>query len=380
MMKKIIFFSLVIFALRAFPSHAQSAMESAPSRDFNEALSSGATAVYLLNFGLAESQFRRAIEIAPEHPAGYFFLAVLRWYQLVYDTPFNKDSEVEKNFRDQLEVSIEKAKGYAENPATRAVGLQYWGAALGTKGKYFIVREKWVRAYFTGRKAYTFLQDSFHLNPSVTDVRLGLGMYEYYAATLAPTLRALASFAISGDRDKAMEHITAAEKNGSFVRMEATLFLWEAAVQEGRFADAQCFLDTLDRNIPNSPLFQWCRIQTEYVQGHWENVITDGDQFIGRAARAPQFRGTADPHQKLLSKVLYHCGMSAFRLKRMNEAKLYFDAAIDQHPDFTGWKTLAYLRRGEIFDMEGKWTRPPAIRRCYNSRILGTPTRSPANV
>ena len=234
------------------------------------------------------------------------------------------------------------------------MGYLYWGGALGAKGWYHVTRSQWVRAYFSGKKGYSYVKKVAEIDPNVFDAYLGIGMYEYYAATLGPTLKALASFSIRGEKATAMRYLRLAELRSRYVRLEASYFIWNADLEEGRLDEALEKAESLKNAFPTSHLFRWCEIQTLFAQKRWEEVLKRSEEFVYLAESGPQPEGYRSPFERLLSKVYYHCGLSAEHLNRPKQAKLYFDKAIDQYAEFQGWKVLAYLRRGELFDLEGK--------------------------
>jgi len=253
-------------------------------------------------------------------------------------------------------LAIKKAESYADDPDTAAVGYLYWGGALGAKGWFHVTRGNWVRAYLSGKKGYNHMKKVLELDPRVYDAYLGVGMFEYYAATLGPTLRSLASFAVRGDQEEAARYLTLAQTRSRYVRLEAGYFLWNAAVDEDRLEDAQARAQEFKRTFPESPFFRWCEIFTLFRMKKWREMLEVCDEYFARAYAGPQPHNYVNPFEKLLSKILYHCGLAAYRMGDFRLAKDFFDRTIDQKTEFEGWKILAYLRRGEIFDLEGKRT------------------------
>lgn len=348
-------FFLISVALLLICSNlcATNSSEAFPAK-LDADLSAGASAIYQLDFKSAEKHFYRAIQLQPEHPAAYFFLLMLTWYRLTYDSLSNRNAGLEKNLIEQAEFTFAKAKEFSKNEQTQTVGYLYMGGASGAKGWYHVTRNQWIRAYFAGKKGYALVQKAVELDPELFDAYLGIGMYEYYAATLGPALKALASFSIRGDKEKAIRNLRLAELKSKYVRLEAAYFLWNAALDEGRLDVALEKIKLLNHSFPDSPLFKWCEIQTLYVQKKWEEVIKKGEEFISLANAGPQPENFVSPYELLMSKALYHCGMSALNLRNIKLAKSYFDRTIDQPAEFQGWKVWAYLRRGELFDLEGK--------------------------
>jgi len=256
----------------------------------------------------------------------------------------------------RVDESILKSKSFSKNPKTRAVGNLYRGGALGAKGWYHISRKQWVRAYFSGKKGNALLKKVIELEPEIYDAYLGVGMYQYYAATLGPALKVLASFFVRGNKAEAMRNLKVAAIKSRYVKTEASYFLWNAAADERRLEDAHKQVAILLDSFPRSPLFKWSEIQTFFYERNWKEVLSKSQEFIERA-RAQTGKGKRHKgYSLLLSKVLYHCGAAAFNLQDYSQAKSYFDRTIEQAAEFKGWKTMAYLRRGELYDADGKRT------------------------
>lgn len=348
------FFSILILLVRIHTGVKISYASEPFPPQLETDLSAGATAIYLLDFKSAEQHFRQAVQIQPQHPAPYFFLLMLTWYRLTYDSLLNRNRDLERLLEDQSDQTVAIAKKFSKNKESEAVSYLYWGAALGAKGWYYVSRRQWVRAYFAGKKGYQLVQKTIELNPAIYDAYLGLGMYEYYAATLGPILRVLSSFLIRGNRETAFEYLQLSQSKSRYVKLEASYFIWNAALDEERLAEALRQSEILNRLSPHSPLFKWCEIQTLFYQKEWKEVIMKGEEYIALAQAGPQPKDYINSYQLLLSKVIYHCGLAALNLRNIDLAKNYFNQTIDQVAEFPGWKVMAYLRRGELFDLENK--------------------------
>ena len=348
------FAAVILFFCFCAPLRAQKYTNMAFPRELEADLSAGTTAIYMLDFKTAEDHFNRAIEIMPEHPAAYFFLTMLYWYELAYDTLINRNPVIEKAIEDQAELTISVAKKFTKNEDTKTVGNLYWGGALGAKGWFYFSRGQWVRSYFSGKKGYVLAKKVIERDPELYDAYLGVGMYEYYAATLGPVLRALSSFFVRGDREKALKYLHTAEQKSRYVKLEAAYFLWNAAVEEGWYGEAYDKIEVLTRTFPKSPLFRWSEIQTLFFQMKWEEVLKKSDEYISYALAGPQPENFIHPYSLLLAKVYYHMGAAAFNLKKYELALSCFEKAIACPSDFDGWRIMAYLRAGELCDIQGK--------------------------
>lgn len=345
--------ALLLFSLYNAPSvRSQSAALAFP-QELEADLSAGATAIYNLQFDLARDRLDHAIQLRPDHPAAYFFKAMAKWYELTYDSLLNRDDRIEKDFEDLADKTISISKKFAKDPRLEAVAALYWGGGLGAKGWHYFSRRQWVKAYFSGKKGYGLLNRVLEKDPEMYDAYLGIGMYQYYAATLGPVLKALSAFLIRGDREQGMRDLHFAESRSRYVRLEAAYFLWNAAMDEGRLADAHEKLAFLNHAVPNSPLFLWCEIQTVFYEKKWDEVLAMSEEYIHWSHMSPRPEQYQNTFPLLLAKVYFHAGLAALNLKKLGEARSYFNRCIAQESDFEGWRTMAYLRRGELSDLEG---------------------------
>src|SRR5881396_43980 len=122
MSKFIFYLSLLICVQGVRELRADNGQDSPFPPRLEADLSAGASAIYMLDFDSAQEHFERAIDLDPDHPAAYFFELMLIWYRLTYDSLMNRDPEREKLLENQAELTVQKARQFAQDPATRAVG------------------------------------------------------------------------------------------------------------------------------------------------------------------------------------------------------------------------------------------------------------------
>ncbi|MBI1979708.1 MAG: hypothetical protein HYS58_02980 [Elusimicrobia bacterium] len=72
-------------------------------------LSAGADAIYRLQFHSAEEHLRHAIQMRPDHPAPHFFMTMLRWYQMTYDSLLRRDPTLDRLFEAQTNLTASVA-------------------------------------------------------------------------------------------------------------------------------------------------------------------------------------------------------------------------------------------------------------------------------
>ncbi len=346
-----------LFAFGADPGAARANGLVAFPPELEADLSAGATAIYYLQFDDARAHLDAIIRTRPDHPAAYFFSAMAKWYEITYDSLLQRDPRLDKEFEDLIDKTISVSRKFSKAPATEAAGDLYWGGGLGAKGWRLVSRRQWVKAYLSGKKGFALLEDAIRIEPELYDAYLGVGMYQYYAATLGPVLKVLSTFLVRGDRQEALHYLESAQHKSRYVRLEAAYFMWNAFMDEGRLAEAESKLAYLLNAIPQSPLFEWCEIQTLFYQKRWDDVLKKGAAYEHAARSGPNLPNRASTHQLLLAKVYYHCGLAALNMNNQTLARHYFDLCAAEPAAFQGWKTMALLRRGELSDIEGNRVR-----------------------
>ena len=367
-LKKIFGFFVWIFFLWIAPLHALGYTEASFPPELEGDLSAGASSMYHLDFEAMQFHLSNAIAIKPEHPAAYFFQAMGQWYRLTYDSLENNNSNLENKLDQYLNQTIEVSRKYSGSKKFLPVSSLYWGASLGAKGWYFVSRGQWVRAYFSGKKGYSLVRKVVDSDPELYEAYLGLGMYEYYAATLGPALKILASFFVRGDREKAMRYLRLAEMRSRYVRLESAYFMWNAFMDEGRLGEALKQSNKLNEIFPHSPFFNWCEIQTLFYQKDWHQVLLKGNKYIHKALEKNETQGL-NTYTLLLGKVYFHCGAASFNLGKLDDAKVFFNKAVQSPSEFSGWKIVSFLALGMISDSQG--LRSEAVH--YYEQVLSFP-------
>ena len=81
-------------------------------------------------------------------------------------------------------------------------GLFYLGAAAGNLGRFYGMEDRWLKAYWHGRRGKNALLSLVEIDPDYNDAYLGLGIYHYYSAVLPKIVRTLSYvMGIRGDKN-----------------------------------------------------------------------------------------------------------------------------------------------------------------------------------
>ncbi len=317
----------------------------------------GIAHMYRLEFDLAEGEFREIIRLAPEDPAGYFALAALAWWR--YSQNFDMQGgleEVEAEFAANVDKVISLGQRMEKNGRDLDQAWFFMGSAYGLKGRWHAVKRNWLRAYTNGRKGRALLKKCVELNPGVYDAFLGLGIFDYYAATLPGALGLAAKIFVGGDRQRGIEYVKIAKERGRFFKTEARFFLIEIySMHENDFPAAYRETAELRAVDPGNMLYRLGEIMAHIQAEDWKEVLAECEAFLGAWQVKPQ-RGL----EQQLAMVYLSAGDALLALKRYEEAVEWLTMGIERtgFPD-KGWVTYCYLRRAQALDLLGR--RPEAL-------------------
>jgi tetratricopeptide (TPR) repeat protein len=322
----------------------------------SEALTrAGIDHIYNLELDSARNEFRKVIASHPDHPAGHFFLAAVEWWRIMADI---ENTAYDDNFIGMLDRVIEVCDRRLEKDANDIAALFFKGGALGFQGRLYGNREDWIQAANKGRSALPIVQETYRLAPANEDVLFGIGIYNYYAAIIPemyPFVKPLMLFFPEGDKPKGLAQLRRASTNAKYADTEAAYFLLQILFNfEKRNAEAGLLASDLHKKYPNNPLFHRYAGRTAAAMGQWEIAsVTFGDILARTRAGKLGYGSIAEREAR------YYLGVAGMQAGALDSALVHFyrcdelSRTIDAEK-WTGFMTLANLKIGMIYDLQGK--------------------------
>lgn len=250
----------------------------------------GIAYMYRLEFDKAENVFDEIVKQDPDSPAGYFALAALSWWR--YSQNFDMQGglkAVENEFVSNSDKVIDLSRKMIKEGRDPDQAYFFMGSAYGLQGRWYAVQRSWWRAYTHGKKGRKYLKKCVELNPGIYDAYLGLGIFDYYTATLPGTLGLVAKLFVGGDRQRGMEYVRIAKEKGRFFKVEARFFLVEIySMHEKDYRSAYAETEALKALDPTNMLFRVGEIMTHIqaqaldLQGRREAALADYKIAAGR--------------------------------------------------------------------------------------------------
>ena len=312
----------------------------------------GIARMYRLEFDKAEEDFKEIVRLSPASAAGYFALAAISWWR--YSQNFDmqgSDKAIQEEFIANSDKVIDLSKRMVKEERDLDQAYFFMGSAYGLQGRWYAVQRSWWRAYTHGRKGRKFLKKCVEVNPAVYDAYAGLGIFDYYAATLPGALGLGAKLFVGGDRRRGMEYVRLAKEKGRFFKIEARFFLIEIySMHEKDFKAAYAETGELRALDPTNMLFRVGEIMTHMQAKDWQAVLDESEAFLG-AWQVKQQKGL----ETQLAMIYLSAGDALIALKRYEEAAAWLTTGIEKtgYPE-KGWVTYCYLRRAQALDLLGR--------------------------
>ncbi|MFA6003682.1 MAG: hypothetical protein WC881_06405 [Elusimicrobiota bacterium] len=341
-------FRLRIWLLAAALQAPLSARAISPESD--KLILEGLSAAYSMDFERAAARFLEVDRNEPAHPAGPFFLASLHWleYSQNADVPGTVDA-LEPRFNEIMDQALARAKKMYDQNHKDPEANFYMGATYGMKGRWLMLKRKWIRAARFGYKGYKYFKRTVELDPEYYDAYLGMGMYDYYSDTLPTILKFAAGLIVRGDKRRGLRYIETTLERGHYSVTEAKLFLIGIlTAYEKRPAQALKIVQELRLEKPENLFFVLLEVAVRIDAKDWVGAMAFGE-FLAPRARAAAY---AQPHASLFDLYLAEAYLGAQDYAR---AVSTLNRCIDQAPEpRKATVTHCHLRRAQAYDLLGR--------------------------
>lgn len=317
-----------------------------------KAYDSGISEMYKLEFEKAEKEFEQLIKISPKTPEGYLAKAALIWWKFSqnFDSQGKKNISMEKAFFKNTDTAIKLSQQMLKSGADKDQAYFFMGTAYGLEGRWHAVKQSWWKAYKAGKKGRKFLKKSLQENSAIYDAYLGLGIFDYYTATLPGVIGFGAKLFIGGDRDRGIEYVKIAAEKGHYYKMEAQLFLIEIySVHEKNFEEAYRYIRALRDADRQNMLFMLGEVMVLLYEQDWEGVLASTRELIYAIDENPN-----TPMKYQIGSVYLSRANALIALKRFDEAENLLKKSLSpsEYSD-KGWITYCMLRLAQVYDLRG---------------------------
>ena len=311
--------------------------------------------VYNLSFDSARAEFQYVRRQKPEHPAGYFFLAMVDWWRIITDLD---NTSRDDRFLSELDRVIDLCDNRLKKNEHDTAALFFKGGALGFRGRLHGNREDWVQAASDGRAAHPIVRDAYRLAPNNHDVLLGMGIYDYYAAVVPeqyPFVKPFMIFFPKGNRETGLRELRDAAVRARYANTEATYVLLQVLQNfEKRYDEALPLAQKLHGRFPDNVIFHKYLGRCYASIGNWAEIERTYSQILEHVRKKkPGYDAVVEREAR------YYLGLSAMNGADYPAALEHFyrtdelSRSIDRK-DPTGFMVLTNLKIGLIYDIQKK--------------------------
>jgi len=284
----------------------------------------------------------------PKHPAGAFYRGVSTYQRWIAEGMRSTDTYRAFEFDSAAAEASAKAL-MKTNPAE---AHYYLGATLGFRARANVARRNFMRALPDGSAAIKHLKKALDLDPALSDARLGMGMYHYFAARMPSGAKPFAYMLIGegSDRKLGLSELWSVAESTGIARMEArsVLAVILSKDEEADWEGAEKLLAELTARYPHNPIYRLRRAYVAERRG-------DFDAAVALADPDGKWISTLHPSVRAPARAwaLYRAAESRLLQGRAAETEAWL-VALDGVPHPRGMKDWILLRRANLLDFQKK--------------------------
>jgi hypothetical protein len=339
--------------------------QEADSLEFDRLRVEGFGAVYNLDYKTARERFLQMTRLAPDHPAGYLYLANNLWLETLYlsrrlttsvytgESFYSQDANEDKvdqkrdrEFQDLIRQAIAASKARLLRNAKDIEALYYEASALGIRAAYSSsVKRGFSRGISDANESVKIQREVIKLDPNYVDAYLSIGLYEYVIDSLPFGWRLLARFAgLKGSKSKGIEHLELVVSRGKYGADDSRVVLLGIYSKEDNRNRSLEIISDLTTHYPRNYIFGLERASMLYRNGHSDEGARAFSELLKDDRVAAQVVDLVNYQwgEALSSKQEYETAIARFReVQRWPKSN-------------AGLVSLAHLRVGEALDALGK--------------------------
>ena len=340
---------LLILLFLAAPAAAR---KSSVTPEMDKLLHQGIDAIYMMDFDAADAATSKAIALEPDYPFAYLGRAATDLIRFAYGSE-QADPALIKSFEAKTAVAIKVAEDYLKKHPNDPDVLFVLGSAHGMCGRLAIVQRRWVNAFGHGRASMKSIRLAAKLDPELYDAQLGLGMFDYYTATIPKFAGWLAKLMLGGDRKRGLKEIRLAAEKGSYARTAAQMILIEIFLEDpfgARDPDEGLRLARgIHAKYPGSAMLDTAFIVALYEDRRLEEAVKEARAYQAKVKAGRYLATYKAKSHALLGTLLWGAGHKAEALAEFQAGSAARDGGLR-----TRWMVWSRVRAGQLLDALGR--------------------------
>lgn len=341
----------ILFFCLSFPlSAGEAAAAEIPSDRLHAYLRQGIESSFNLDHAGAISSFKKAVELDPESPTGYAFLALARLfsYEMGFD-PKERQQNQEEMLRYVGDAVARGEKRIAKNPRDAQSCFALTLAKM-VKVRLAIAQRSYLTVAQESSNAWNYVEKTRAADPANYDIYFPMGLLHYHLDHLPGVTRFLSSlFITAGDHHQGLKELELAMQKGDLFRELAQAELASVYINfERQPALALAMTVDLGERFPRNYNFSFflATILSELRRFDEAYAIArDLEKRIQTGNLAPQLQPRYD---HLLGRILFNQG------EYTRSGEYFLKVIKDAAPYNARIRASAMLRLGMIQDGRGR--------------------------
>jgi tetratricopeptide (TPR) repeat protein len=306
--------------------------------------------IYNMEFDAALHAAQRLIDLAPTHPAGYFYRAATYWQRRL----ITHDPHQRAILLSQFQESTQRARTMAEHlpEAQAAEAAFYLGAVYGMQARLHFAEQQYLRALLAAKQGSAYLQQCVARAPDWYDAYAGLGTYQYVLSRVPGVWRSIVQqlIGIPGDRDKGLQALELARTAGRLSVSEAGSLLAKIYVLPGeeQYDKAYVILENLVQRYPHNSDYRYRLALVCAHLGLWECARQVSQQLIDDIAQGKPYA----PQQ--WRPLLHYRLAETYVFQRQPQVAAEILRALRTQELSPALRAWVELRLGTVHDLQGE--------------------------
>ena len=333
--------------------------------EFDRIRQEGNDALYNMDYTTARERYTQMTRLAPDHPAGYVYLANNLWLELLNQSRrlttstytggsfYEQDKDEDKvdpkrdrEFSDLINQALKVTQSRLRSNPKDAEALYYQASAYGLRAGYdTTVKRSFVRAMGDANDSIAIQKKVLKADPDYVDAYMSIGLYEYVIDSLPFFWRSMARIAgLKGSKKKGIEHLELVTQKGKYAADDARVLLIGIYTKERQPERALEIISQLAAKYPRNYLFGIERAAMLYRM----NRADDGGGVYAELLKDTRIAAQAtDLINYQWGEALAARGEHAAALEKFNATARWAKSDADL-------VSLAHLRAGQALDALGK--------------------------
>src|SRR5437868_870777 len=333
--------------------------------EFDRIRQEGNDALYNMDYAVARDRYTQMTRLAPDHPAGYVYLANNLWLELLNQSRrlttstytggsfYEQDKDEDKvdpkrdrEFSELIKQALTVTQARLRSNPKDAEALYYQASAYGLRAGYdTTVKRSFVRAMGDANDSIAIQKKVLKADPDYVDAYMSIGLYEYVIDSLPFGWRLLARVAgLKGSKKKGIEHLELVTQKGKYAADDARVLLIGIYTKEHQPERALEIISQLAAKYPRNYLFGIERAAMLYRM----NRADEGGSVYAELLKDGRIAAQAtDLINYQWGEALAARGEHAAALEKFNAVARWPKSDADL-------VSLAHLRAGQALDALGK--------------------------